>query len=133
MKKSAFLVMAMLFSGPSLAYTDHFLLRDDTHVHHLKITKIGDEVNVSMDVNFEPNSKESGHKACSAEVSGEAKVVSETELLMKHQIEGEAKFCNLKINLTPNGAKVEQSPDCSYFAADICHFSSDGKELIKIK
>lgn len=133
MKKSLFLALAMLVSGGAFASTDHYLLRDENHVHHLKITKIGDDVTVSMDVNFEPNAAEQGLKPCSAEVSGDAKAVSDTELTMRKQIEGEAKYCTLNIKLSPSGAKVEQSEDCGYFAAGICHFESDGKELVKIK
>jgi hypothetical protein len=133
MKKSVFLALAVLFSGAAWASTDHYLLRDDTHVHHLKITKIGDDVTVSMDVNFEPNAAESGRQPCSAEVSGEAKFTSENQVVMKKQIEGEAKHCSLTINLTPTGAKVEQSPECGYYAAGICHFDTAGKELAKIK
>lgn len=133
MKRSVFLALALLVSGAAFASTDHYLLRDENHVHHLKITKIGDDVSVGMDVNFEPNAAETGRQPCSAEVSGDAKVVNENELVMKKQVEGEAKYCTLNIKLSPNGAKVEQSEDCGYFAAGICHFESDGKELVKIK
>ncbi len=132
MKKHLFLAAAMLVSSSAFAATDHYLLRDNNHVHHMKITKVGDEINVSTDVDFEPNANEKGH-ACSAEVSGEAKMVSENELVMKKRIEGETRFCTLNIHLTPNGAKVDQSEDCHYYAAGLCHFTSDGKELLKIK
>jgi hypothetical protein len=133
MKKSLFLAFAMLVSGSAFAATDHYLLRDNNHVYHMKITTVGDETTVSADVNFEPNTAEEGRAPCSAEVSGEAKKVGENELVMKKQIEGEAHYCSLKIQLTPNGAKVEQSKECGYFAAGLCHFDSDGKELVKIK
>lgn len=132
MKKHLFLAVAMLVSGSAFAATDHYLLRDNNHVHHLKITKLGDEITVSTDVDFEPNANEKGH-ACSAEVSGEAKSVSENELVMKKRIEHETNFCTLNIHLTPNGAKIDQSEDCHYYAAGLCHFTSDGKELLKIK
>lgn len=133
MNKRVLLGLAMLFSGSVFAATDHYLLRNDTHVHHLKITTIGDETKVSMDVDFEPNPSEAGREACSAEVSGEAKKVGDNEWVMKKQIQGEARYCSLNIHLSPTGAKVEQSPDCTHFAAGICHFDSDGKELAKIK
>ena len=133
MKKSLFLTAAMLVSGTVFAATDHYVLRDGNHVQHLKITKINDEITVSADVNFEPNTSEAGSKPCSGEVSGEAKAVSENELLMKKHSEGEATFCELKVHLSPNGAKVEQSKDCDNFAPGICHFSTDAKELVKIK
>lgn len=133
MKKSLFFAGLLLLSTTSMAATDHYILRDGNHVQHLKITKINDEINVSADVDFEPNSSETGKHACSAEVSGEAKTVAENELVMKKRIEGEARSCSIKIHLTPNGAKLEQSEDCLYYAAGICHFGSDGKELIKIK
>lgn len=133
MKKMLFLVSAMLISGLASAATDHYVLRDGNHVQHLKINKVGNEVTVTADVDFEPNASEEGKHACSAEVSGEAKVINENELTMKRQIEGEARYCTLKIQLTPNGAKIEQSEDCNYFAAGICRFASDGKELVKVK
>jgi hypothetical protein len=66
-------------------------------------------------------------------VSGEAKNVSANELVMKKHIEGEAKICSIKVTLSENGAKLDQSPECGYFASGICHFTSDGKELLKIQ
>jgi len=133
MKKKLFLALAMLVSSSAFAATDHYILRDGNHVQHLKVTTFGKDITVSADVDFEPNASESGRHSCSAQVSGEAKQVSENELVMKKHIEGEARICSLKVHLTPNGAKLEQSEECSYFAAGICHFSSDGKELIKIQ
>jgi hypothetical protein len=135
MKKSLFLGLALLVSSTSaFAGTDHYIRRDGNHVQHLKITRIGDQVNVSMDVNFEPTGPaEEGRKPCSAEISGEAKVTGENEITLKKQAEGEAHYCGLKINLTNDGAKVEQSPDCKYFVAGLCHFESEGRELVKIK
>jgi hypothetical protein len=133
MKKHLLLAAAMLVSGSAFAATDHYLLREGNHVHHLKITKLNDEITVSADVNFEPNANEANAKACSADVSGEAKSTGENELLMRKHIQGQADYCELKIKLSPNGAKIEQSTDCGHFAAGICHFSSDGKELVKIK
>ena len=133
MKKSLFLTAALLVSGSAFAATDHYVLRDGNHVQHLKITKINDEITVSADVDFEPNASEAGGKPCSGEVSGEAKSVGANELIMKKRSESEAAICELKVHLTPNGAKVEQSKDCDNFAPGICRFSTDGKELVKIK
>ena len=133
MKKKLFLAVAMLVSGSTFAATDHYVLRDGNHVQHLKITKINDELIVSADVDFEPNADEKDAKACSADITGEAKSVSENELVMKKHSESEASYCELKIHLGPNGAKVEQSKDCDNFATGICRFSTDGKELVKIK
>jgi len=134
MKKSLFLSFALLVSTNAFAVTDHYVLRQGNHVQHLKITKLGEDINVGMDVDFEPTgSAEEGRKPCSAEISGEAKAVSENEIVLKKQAEGEARYCSLKILLSNDGAKVEQSPDCNYFVAGICHFDSDGRELVKIK
>ena len=133
MKKALLLAAAMLVSGNVWAFTDHYILRDGSHVLHLKVTKVGDDAYASMDVNFEPNATEAGRAACSADISGDAKFVSENEVVMKKQIEGEARHCTLKISLSPTGAKVEQSADCGHYAAGLCHFSSEGKELLKVK
>ena len=133
MKKSLFLIAAMLVSGVASATTDHYVLHDGNHVQHLKITSINNEITVSADVDFEPNANEAGIKSCKGEISGEAKSMAANELVMKKRAESEAAVCELKIHLTPNGAKVEQSKDCDNFATSICHFSTDGKELVKIK
>ncbi|MEQ1635109.1 MAG: hypothetical protein ABL903_00365 [Methylococcales bacterium] len=133
MKKSFFLTLMLLINSAAFASTDHYLLRDNNHVYHLKITKIADDIKVSADVDFEPNASESGKRACTADISGEAKSESENVLVLKRQMEGEAHFCTLKIQLSPTGAKLEQSKDCSYFAAGLCHFNTDGKELLKLK
>lgn len=133
MNKTLFLAFAFLFSGSALAATDHYILRDGNHVQHLKITKIGKEIKVTADVDFEPTADEQGKRACSAEIREEAKAVSETELVVRKHIEGNNQYCSVKIQLTPNGAKLEQSSECEYFAAGLCHFNSEGKELLKIK
>jgi len=133
MKKSLFLIAAMLVSGVASAATDHYVLRDGNHVQHLKITKINDEVTVSADVDFEPNANEAGSKPCTGDISGEAKSLAANELVLKKHSESEATFCEVKIHLTPTGAKVEQSKDCDNFTPGICHFSTDSKELVKIK
>ncbi len=133
MKKSFFLIAAVLVSGGASAATDHYVLRDGNLVQHLKITKIKDDINVSEDVNFDPEAGEAGNQPCSGDISGEAKSVGANELVMKKHAQGEASFCELKIHLTPNGAKVEQSKNCGNFAPGMCRFSTDGKELVKIK
>ena len=133
MKKSLIMAAMMLVSGVAFAFADHYVLRDGNHVQHLKITKINDEVTVSADVDFEPNANEAGSKPCTGDISGEAKSLAANELVLKKHSESEATFCELKIHLTPTGAKVEQSKDCDNFTPGICHFSTDSKELVKIK
>ncbi|MGD0959283.1 MAG: hypothetical protein ABSB19_05705 [Methylomonas sp.] len=133
MKKNLLPIIALLISNSAFAATDHYILRDGNHVQHLKITKIGNDISVTADVDFEPNAAEAGRNACSAHVSGDAKAVSANELIMKKHIEGEARICSIKVTLTDNGAKLEQSEECTYFASGICHFNSEGKELLKIK
>jgi large subunit ribosomal protein L7/L12 len=39
----------------------------------------------------------------------------------------------MKKKLEAEGAKVEQSAECSYYVTGICHFDSDGKELTRVK
>jgi len=133
MKNILLLAAVMLVSGSVLAGTDHYLLREGSHVHHLKITTLNDDVYVSSDVDFEPNATEAGSHSCSADIKGEAKRIADNELLLKKHSESDASYCELKIHLSPIGAKIEQSKDCDNFAAGICHFSSDDKELLKIK
>jgi len=133
MKKTLLLTIAMLISGTSVAATDHYILRDGNHVRHLKISKMNDEINVTADVDFEPNANEAGSSSCSAELKGKAKTVAENELVLKVHSESEASYCELKVHLSTDGAKIDQSPDCDNFVVGICRFSSDGKELLKIK
>ncbi len=134
MNKLLFIALGLIISGTAMATTDHYFRRDGNHVQHLKITRIGDDINASMDVEFEPQgSNEVDKKPCSAEVSGSGKLTGNNEITIKKQIEGEAKHCALKIQLSNDGAKVEQSPDCGYYVGGICHFDSEGKELIRIK
>ncbi|MGZ8172043.1 hypothetical protein [Methylobacter sp.] len=130
MKKSLILTIAMLVSGNVLAATDHYILRDGDAVRHLKVTKIKDDYTVDANVDYE-SAADSTH--CSESISGKAKSTGETELLMKKHSESEASFCELKIKLSPNGAKIEESKDCDTFTASKCHFSSGDKELVKIK
>lgn len=133
MKKSLFIALTMLTSSAALATTDHYVLLDGNHVYHMKIRILQDTIKVYADVDFEPSAKEAGKRACSVDVSGDAIKTGENELVMRKHIEGENRYCSLTIHLTPNGAIVEQSQECGYYAAGICHFSSDGKELVKVK
>ncbi|MDO9214932.1 MAG: hypothetical protein Q8Q54_11845 [Methylococcales bacterium] len=133
MKKTLFLTIAMLISGGAFAGTEHYVLRDGNHVQHLKVTDKNGEVTISTDVDFEANANEKDRPACSASLTDEAKRVDKDNLLVKKHSEVDASFCELKINLTDTGAKIEQSKGCENFATGICHFSSDGKELVKVK
>lgn len=133
MKKSLFLTIAILISGNVSAATDHYVLRDGDYVRHLKVTQIDDDYTVSADVDFESTAKEAGVGHCSETISGKAKSTGENELLLKKHSESSASFCELKIKLSPNGAKVEESKDCSTFTVGKCHFSSGDKELVKVK
>jgi hypothetical protein len=134
MKRILLLSFTLLISSTVAATTEHYILREGNHVQHLKITKVGEEINVSMDVDFEPTgSAEEGRNSCSAQISGEAKAVSENEIVLKKQAEGEARYCTLTLKISNDGVNVEQSPDCNYFVAGICHFESDGRELVKVK
>lgn len=134
MKKQLFLAIAMLVSGSVFAATDHYLLSDGDYVRHLKITKIKDNYTVSADVDFDANAKDvTAATHCSETISSKAKSVAENELVMKKHSESEASFCELKILLTPTGAKIEESKDCDNFEMGKCRFSSEGKELIKVK
>ena len=133
MKKTLFLTIAMLISGGAFAGTEHYVLRDGNHVQHLKVTDKNGEVTVTTDVDFEANANEKDRPACSASLTDEAKRVDKDNLLVKKHSEVDASFCELKIKLTETGAKIEQSKGCENFATGICHFSSDGKELVKVK
>lgn len=135
MKKIMIMALGLLFSTSVFAGADHYIRKEGGHVQHLKISKQNDEVNVLVDVDFEATGKyEAGAKPCSAEISGEAKVVSENELILKKQAQGEAHYCELKIHLSDDGAKIEQSEDCGkYFTGGFCKFDSEGKALMKIK
>ena len=132
MKKSLF-CFALLISGSVLASTDHYVLREGNHVHHLKVTQINDEYKVSSDVDFEPNADEKDKKPCSAEITGEAKSTSKDKITLKKHSEEDASYCVLDIQLSSTGAKIEQSENCKDFVTGICHFTSEGKELVKVK
>ncbi|WP_340123576.1 hypothetical protein [Methylobacter svalbardensis] len=131
MKKNLFLAIALLISGNVFAATDHYVLRDGDYVRHLKVIKINADYIVSADVDFESTAKE-GSAHCSQAVSGKATSTGENELVMKKHSSSAASSCELKIKLSPNGAKIEESKDCDTFTVDKCHFSSGNKELIKV-
>lgn len=134
MKKKLVLSLMLLVSSVTFASTEHYLLRETNHVYHLKITKLAaDDIKVSADVDFEPTEKESGKHACTASVAGEAKSAGENVLVLKKHLDGEAEPCAISIQLSPNGAKLEQSKGCDNFAAGLCHFNTEGKELLKVK
>jgi len=133
MKKTMILALGLLFSTSVFAGADHYIRKDGTHIQHLKISKHNGVVKVLVDVDFEPTGTETD-KPCSTEISGDAKVVSENELHLKKQAQGEAHYCELKILLNGEEAKIEESQDCvRYFTGDFCRFDSEGKVLIKIK
>jgi hypothetical protein len=131
--KTSFFIFALLISGSVFAATDHYVLREGNHVHHLKITQLGEEITVTSDVDFEPNADEKDKKACSAEISGEGKSTEKGKITLKKHSEEDATYCVLDISLSDNGAKVEQSENCKNFVTGICHFTSEGKELVKVK
>lgn len=133
MKKTLFFTLAMLVSGSAFASTDHYVLRDGNHVQHLKVTDVNGEVTVSADIDFEPSANEKDKKACSVNLSSEAKRMDKNYLIVKKHSEVDASFCELKIHLTDTGAKIERSDGCDSFTTGLCHFSNDGKELVKVK
>ncbi|PPD04944.1 MAG: hypothetical protein CTY29_03720 [Methylobacter sp.] len=133
MKKTFIFVSALFFANSAMATTDHYFLRDDHHIHHLKITKLNDNVFVSTDVDFEPNANEADGKPCSAEIAGEAKTSGENQISLKKHSHSDASYCELTIKLSGEQATIEQSKGCDNFVTGICHFSSDGKALNKIK
>jgi hypothetical protein len=70
---------------------------------------------------------------CTESITGKAKSTGIDELVLKKHSESEAAFCELKINLTLNGAKISESKGCENFTVSQCHFGTEGKELVKIK
>ena len=133
MKKTLIFAVALMFSGGAFAGADHYIRKDGGHVQHLKISKQKGEVNVLVDVDFEPTGGETD-QPCSIELSGEAKVINENELTLKKQAQGEAHYCQLKITLNGDEARIEESQDCArYFAGGFCRFGSEGKSLLKVK
>lgn len=133
MKKTLLLALSLMFSTSVFAGADHYIRKDGTHTQHLKITKQSGKVDVLVDVDFDPSGTETS-KPCSTEISGEAKVISENELHLKKQAQGEAHYCELTIFLEGDTAKILETPDCvQYFTGSFCRFDSEGKVLNKIK
>jgi hypothetical protein len=133
MKKTLLLAIGLMFSASAFAGADHYIRKDGGHTQHLKISKQKGEVNVLVDVDFEPTGTQTD-KPCSTEISGEAKVISDNELHLKKQASGEAHYCELTILLEGDNAKILETPDCvRYFTGDFCRFDSEGKFLTKIK
>jgi hypothetical protein len=133
MKKNLFLAITLLVSGSAFAVTDHYVSQDGTYARHLKITQIDGEYTVTADVDYDASATEGSNAHCSESISGKAKSTGENELLMKKHSESSASFCELKIKLSPTGAKPEESEDCATFTVGKCHFSSGDKELPKVK
>ncbi|MCU0735227.1 MAG: hypothetical protein MUF20_06855 [Methylotetracoccus sp.] len=135
MKKAVILGLACVVCGAAFASTEHYVRRDGAHVQHLKITRIGDDIKAAMDVDFEPNAMEAerGVRPCAAEIEGEAKMISETELVFKEQIPGERRYCELRVQLNGDEARVSESRECGYFLANFCRFDSEGKVLLRFK
>ncbi|HLF96917.1 MAG TPA: hypothetical protein VI457_07215 [Methylococcaceae bacterium] len=134
MKRIPILALALLFSGGVLAGTDHYLRRDGGHVQHLKITTRGGETHVGMDVDFEPGAGDKrGAHACSVDMDGEAKETAPNELVLKRQLENQARHCVLKIHLSGDEAKVEQSEECVYYTGHFCSFDTAGQALKKAR
>jgi hypothetical protein len=132
MKRILLSGLALLFSTGVMAGADHYLRRHGGHVQHLKITQRGGDTLVSMDVDFEPNAGDkAGARACSAEMGGEAKSPAPNELVVKRHLESEAKYCVLKIHLSGDEAKVEQSEGCAYYAGHFCKFDTEGQAMKK--
>lgn len=124
--------MALSFSNV-YAGTDHYVLKDGGFVRHLKVTQNKDDYTVTADVDFESTGNEESKEHCSINLSSPAKSAGANELLVKKHSESAASFCELKIHLSPTGAKIEQASDCVDFTVGKCSFSSDGKELLKLK
>lgn len=132
MNRFFFLAVVFAFSTGALASTDHYLRRDGGHVQHLKVIQRGGETQVSMDVDFDPDSDDrKGVHPCSVDISGEARSLAPNELVVKKQIENEARHCTLKIHLGTDSARVEQSEECAYYAGHFCKFDTEGQALKK--
>jgi len=133
MNKTIIAALGLLFSASAFAGADHYIRKDGGHIQHLKVSKQRGEIHVLVDVDFEPTGKETD-KACSAELSGEAKAIGDNQLLLKKQAQGEAHYCELTITLSGDQARIEESADCArYFTGGFCRFGSEGKVLNKIQ
>lgn len=132
MKKSLFLAIALLTSGSVFAAADHYVLREGDVVRHLKVVKIKDDYTVRAEVDYDSTAN-GANEHCAADIAGKAKVAGKDELTLKKHSESEASFCELKILLSPTGAKIEEGKECGSFEMNKCRFSSEGKELVKVQ
>lgn len=134
MKKIVYAALGFFFASTASADVDHYLRTAGDHVQHLKIITDKDgETHVRMDVDFVPGADDKSAHACSVEIAGEAKKVSESEWVVKKQSEGERHYCTLNITLQGEAASVKQSADCSYFLGHLCKFDSEGDTLKKVR
>lgn len=135
MKRLVLLALTGLAANAAYASTEHYVRKDGLHVQHLKITRTGDEIRAAMDVDFEPTPVEAsnGVKPCSVEVEGEARMISENELVFKEQVPEERRYCEVRVTLSGDEARTSESKDCGYFLANFCRFDSEGKALIRVK
>ncbi|MDD2770096.1 MAG: hypothetical protein PHT19_15325 [Methylococcus sp.] len=134
MKRISAVILGLLFSANVFAVAQHYVRQDGGHVQHMKINKVGDDINVEVDVDFEPaGGVDEGKRPCSHEVAGNAEKIAENELVLKKQVESEARYCELKIHLKGDAAVLEQSKDCEYFLGTYCKFASEGKPLALVK
>lgn len=125
---------ALILSGISLtaqAATDHYFRREGGLVQHLKLTTKPDESEAMVDVDYDGSTGEA--HTCSAQITDDAKQESPGLIVMKKQIEGEARYCTVTIRVDADSATIEESKDCEYFHGDACPFGSDNKPLSKIK
>jgi hypothetical protein len=134
MKKLLVVILGSLASINAFAVAEHYVRSQGGHVQHLKVNRLGNEIYVSMDVDFEPVGEvDEGKRPCSHRIDGVAQVVGENDLLLRKQAEGEAHYCELTIHLGSDEATVRQSKDCSYFLGTYCKFESEGSALKKVK
>lgn len=134
MKKLLFVILGSLATTNAFAVAEHYVRSEGGHVQHLKINRLGNEVYVSIDVDFEPvGGADEGKRPCSHRIDGVAQVVGKNDLLLRKQAEGEAHYCELTIHLGGDEATVRQSKDCSYFLGTYCKFESEGGALKKVK
>lgn len=134
MRKIAYLFIGLFFASAVNADVEHYLRSAGSHVQHMKIVtdKNGDK-HVRMDVDFVPSASDKNQNNCSVEIAGEAKKVSENELVVRKQSEGERRYCTLNIILQGDAATVKQSEDCGYFLGHLCKFDSEGETLKKVR
>lgn len=134
MKKIAYAALGLFFATAAHAGAEHYLRTAGSHVQHLKIvTDKNGETHVRMDVDFEPRADDKNQHSCSVEIAGEAKKVSDNELVVRKQSEGERRYCTLNITLKGEEATVKQSEDCGYFLGHLCKFDSEGETLKKMR